>query len=68
MKNTILLTKLLKPFNLGNLVRLGGNKDGGYLLSNKSLSKCNFLISIGISYNWDFEKDFLKKKILKTCQ
>ena len=62
MENTILLTKLLKPFNLGNLVRLGGNKDGGYLLSNKSLSKCNFLISIGISYNWDFEKDFLKKK------
>jgi hypothetical protein len=66
MKNTILLTKLLKPFNLGNLVRLGGNKDGGYLLSNKSLSKCNFLISIGISYNWDFEKDFLKNKNIEN--
>jgi len=62
MKNTIILSKLLKPFNLGGLVRLGGNKDGGYLMSNKSLSKCNFLISIGISHNWDFEKDFLKNK------
>jgi len=65
MKNTILLPKLLKPFDLGNLVRLGGNKDGGYLLSNKSLSKCDFLISIGISYNWDFEIDFLKNKNTK---
>jgi len=62
MKKIVYLPNIFKPFNVGNLVRLGGNKDGGYLLSKKSLSKSNFLITLGVAYNWDFELDFLKKK------
>ena len=61
MHKRIILSNLLKPYKVGDLIRLGSHKDGGYLLSKKSLSKSNFLISLGIAYNWDFERDFLKK-------
>ena len=62
MNKIIYLPNIFKPYNVGNLIRLGGKKDGGYLLSEKSLSKTNFLVSLGIAYNWDFEIDFLDKK------
>ena len=62
MQKIIYLPKIFKPYNVGDLIRLGDKKDGGYLLSKESLSKTNFLISLGIAFNWDFEIDFLKKK------
>ena len=62
MRKIINLPIIFKPFKVGGLIRLGGNKDGGYLLSKRSLFKSNFLVSLGVAYNWDFEIDFLKKK------
>ena len=68
MQKIIYLPKIFKPYNVGDLIRLGDKKDGGYLLSKESLSKTNFLISLGIAFNWDFEIDFLKKKKIKIYQ
>lgn len=62
MKKIIYLPNIFKPYNVGDLIRLGDKKDGGYILSKESLSKTNFLISLGIAYNWDFEIDFLEHK------
>ena len=62
MIKIIHLPNIFKPYNVGELIRLGGKKDGGYLLSKKSFSKTNFLVSLGIAYNWDFEIDFLDNK------
>ena len=42
------------------LVRLGSVDDGGYVLPIKDTKFSDVLISLGISDNWDFEKDFVK--------
>ncbi len=54
--------KFLKPYflNKKELVRLGSIDDGGYVLPIKDIKSSNVLISLGISDNWDFEKDFFK--------
>ncbi len=54
--------KFLKPYflNKKELVRLGSIDDGGYVLPIKDIESSDVLISLGISDNWDFEKDFHK--------
>ena len=63
---TKLLKKLnyLRPLDAGKLIRLGNNKDGGYVISNLALKKSDTLISFGLGDNFSFEKNFLiiKKK------
>ena len=44
-----------------NLIRLGVNKDGGYVVESQIIKKADMLISFGIGYDWSFELDFLKK-------
>ena len=58
----ILFPKFLKPFFLKKeeLIRLGSIDDGGYVLPLKDVKNSDVLISLGISDNWDFEKDFSK--------
>ena len=53
-----MLPKELKPKYCYNLLRLGKNNDGGYLVEKESLLNCESLISCGISLDWSFEKDF----------
>jgi hypothetical protein len=55
------LNKLLKPIFETDLIRIGGNNDGGYLIGKKSLINTKILLSIGIANNWRFEKDFILK-------
>jgi hypothetical protein len=55
------LNKLLKPIFETDLIRIGGNNDGGYLIGKKSLINTKVLLSIGIANNWSFEKDFILK-------
>ena len=52
--------KFLKPFfiKIEELARLGSIDDGGYVLPMKDVKSSDVLISMGISDNWDFEKDF----------
>ena len=55
--------KELKPVFVDNkdLVRLGSIDDGGYVVPIKTIMNSKTLLSFGISDNWDFEKDFVKK-------
>ncbi len=63
-----MLKKELKPKFLSNLLRLGSNNDGGYLVEKNSLQNSTILLSFGLGYNWSFEKDFYKnRKIPIVC-
>ena len=55
------LEKIFKPDFEYDLLRIGSNHDGGYLIEKNSLIYSDFLMSFGVSTNWDFEKDFIKK-------
>jgi hypothetical protein len=43
-----------------DLVRIGRNNDGGYLISLSDIKKSNLLIGLGIADDWSFESDFVK--------
>lgn len=43
-----------------DLVRLGSNYDGGYLVSRKDVITSDVLIGLGINDDWSFEQDFLR--------
>jgi hypothetical protein len=45
-----------------DLVRIGKNNDGGYLVSNADIDNTEILISLGISDDWSFEENFNKLK------
>ncbi len=55
------LPLFLKPKGHYEMLRVGPNEDGGYLVGKKSLANSKYLISFGIFDDWIFEKDFLKK-------
>ena len=54
-----MLPKILKPKGSYDLIRLGKNNDGGYLVEFKSIEKTKALVSMGIEKNWRFEEDFI---------
>ena len=60
-----MLPNKFKPNYLYDLIRLGRNNDGGYLVGKNSVFKSNALISFGIHDDCSFEKDF---KNLKNSQ
>ena len=51
---------ILKPKKNYDLVRIGRDNDGGYLVSKKTILESNYLISFGILDDTSFENDFLK--------
>lgn len=51
----------LKPKYEYDLIRIGSRNDGGYLIEKNSLYESDFLLSFGISTDWNFEKEFIKK-------
>lgn len=65
MENEIILPSFLKPYKCKDIIRLGKDFDGGYLVSKNAVENSQKLISIGISYDWSFEKDFHK---LNKCR
>ena len=60
MKNTIVLPNYLQPYYVKNLIRLGKNNDGGYIVNAKDVKNTKNLISLGISFDYSFEENFLK--------
>jgi hypothetical protein len=63
-----MLPKQFKPKHKYNLIRIGRNNDGGYLVEKDSISKSNSLVSFGIGFDWSFEKDFFNyRKIPIHC-
>jgi hypothetical protein len=55
-----MLPKIFKPKYKYNLIRLGRDNDGGYLVEKESIFKSKSLISLGIGHNWSFESDYNK--------
>jgi hypothetical protein len=55
------LTNFLIPYKCEDLLRIGNHSDGGYLVSLVDLINSNILISFGILYDWQFEKEVYKK-------
>ena len=57
-----MFSKKLKPIFVENknLIRLGPNRDGGYIIDKRIIKKIDYVITCGLSDDWDFEKDFLK--------
>lgn len=53
--------KLYPQYYIKDLVRLGNQSDGGYILSNKIIKKTEFLLSFGLGDNFKFESDLKKR-------
>lgn len=56
-----MLPKIFKPIGLDDMLRLGDNSDGGYVISNKILTNCKYCLTFGLGDNFSFEIDLLKK-------
>ena len=51
-----------KPENEYELIRLGQDNDGGYLVDKKSIDDSKSLITLGLGFDWTFEKDYYDLK------
>ena len=47
-----------KPKKEYDLIRLGQDNDGGYLVDKKSIDDSKSLITLGLGFDWSFEKDY----------
>ena len=43
-----------------DLIRLGNTKDGGYVITKRMLDNADFLVSMGVGYEYSFEIDFAR--------
>lgn len=57
----MLIKSVLRPVENANLVRLGPKGDGGYVVPEDQIKDCELLISLGLSDNWLFDKEFLAR-------
>lgn len=55
------LPSAFKVSSTSDLIRLGRNHDGGYLVSQSDVDKSDLLIGLGINDDWSFEQDFSKR-------
>ena len=57
-----MLPKIFKPYKSAkkNLIRVGPNTDGGYVIDKRVIKKIKTLITCGLNDDWEFEKEFLK--------
>lgn len=61
----IKLPKILQPFHCNDLVRLGKNNDGGYLVHKGDSWSTYSILSFGVGTDLSFEKEFTTK--WKNC-
>jgi hypothetical protein len=50
-----------KPKFLSDLIRLGREFDGGYVVNERAIRASRYLLAFGINDDWSFEEDFLKR-------
>lgn len=60
-----MLPKNFKPKKNYDLIRLGKNNDGGYLVEKNSIKNSKTLISFGIEGDWSFESHFKSHNNIK---
>lgn len=60
-----MLPHTLKPYKskTKNLIRIGPKKDGGYVIDKRVIKKTKKIITCGLSDDWNFEKEFIKKNL-----
>ena len=56
------LPSFLKYKTAKDLMRVGRNNDGGYLVSKLDIEASDLLIGLGVSDDWSFESDFVSIK------
>lgn len=57
-----MLPREFRPAVEADLVRVGRDYDGGYLVSPESIANTEILVSFGICTDWSFEEDFRSRK------
>lgn len=50
----------ITPVNYPNLIRLGNDRDGGYIVPEMLLNEVDVLVSLGVSDDWSFDQHFQK--------
>jgi len=57
-----MFSKKLKPVFIkkSDLIRIGPKRDGGYVLDKRVINKIEYIITCGLSDDWEFEKEFSK--------
>lgn len=60
--NVVNLSKWLEPAGEFDLIRLGRDCDGGYLVDSRDVAEADVLVSLGINDDWSFDEDFLKHR------
>ena len=58
-RKQVVLPAELEPDHRNLLVRIGSRNDGGYIIAASLLADTEQVLSFGLGYNWDFEKDML---------
>lgn len=61
---TVTLPKVLMPYYCSNLVRIGKDNDGGYLINERDIIESSHLLSFGIGEDVSFEKNFTNRNEL----
>ncbi|MDR2601633.1 MAG: hypothetical protein LBC53_04180 [Spirochaetaceae bacterium] len=54
-----------RPVELDDLVRVGNDFDGGYVIPMRATDKTKILLSFGVNNDWTFEEGFSKLKDVK---
>jgi hypothetical protein len=58
---SVTLPKIFMPYYCSDLVRIGKDNDGGYLINGKDISKSSSLLSFGIGEDVSFEQNFIDR-------
>lgn len=62
----VTLPKILQPFKCHDLIRLGKNNDGGYLINQTDINKSQQLVVFGLGTDCSYEIDFLNINTVNT--
>ena len=57
--NSVILPLIFRPFSCEDIIRLGRDNDGGYLVNREDVGKTRKLMSFGIGDDCSFEQDFV---------
>ena len=60
----VFLPKTFSFQQANDLVRVGRDYDGGYLVSKSDINDSEVLLGLGINDDWSFEEDFLNRKVV----